>query len=119
MLSRFIVGLPFLKYPRLAQRNLVDATQFLVAERGVLQRADVVEQLLRAGCADKYGGHVTVVQQLGERHFGKRLTTFGGNVVQVADLLQAFRRQRAFLEEAAVMCDAAVCRHAVEIAIRE
>ena len=59
------------------------------------------------------------MQQPGERHFGKRLTTFGGNVVQVADLLQAFRCQRAFLEEAAVMCDAAVCGHAVEIAVRE
>ena len=78
-------------YPRLAQRNFVDATQFLIAERGVLQRADIVEQLLRAGSADKHGGHVTVVQQPGERHFGKRLPAFGGKVVQVADLLQAFR----------------------------
>lgn len=109
----------FLKYPRLAQRDFVDATQFLIAERGVLQRADIVEQLLRAGRADKHGGHVTVVQQPCERHFGKRLTTFGGKVVQIADLLQTFRRQRAFLQESAVMCDAAVCGHAVEVTVRE
>ena len=59
------------------------------------------------------------MQQPSERHFGKRLPAFGGKIVQVADLLQAFRRQRAFLQESTVVCDAAVCGHAVEIAVRE
>ena len=75
------------------------------------------DQLLWAGRSDQHRSHHAVVQQPSQRHFGERLSTLGGQIVQVANLLKPFRRQRALLQESSVMCDSAVRRHTVQIPV--
>ncbi len=81
------------------------------------KRTDVVDQLLWTGRSDQHRSHHAVVQQPSQRHFGERLSTLGGQIVQVANLLKPFRRQRALLQESSVMCDSAVRRNAVQIPV--
>ena len=97
--------------------SLVDTPELIVAERSVPKRTDVVDQLLWAGRSDQHRSHHAVVQQPSQRHFGERLSTLGGQIVQVANLLKPFRRQRALLQESSVMRDSAVRRHTVQIPV--
>ena len=98
-------------------RNLVDELELLVAEVGVLQRADVVENLLRLGGSGQHGGHFAVVQQPCQAHLGQRLAAFGGQIVQIHDLLVQFLGQSGIVEESRIVSHAAVGRNAVEIAV--
>ncbi len=59
------------------------------------------------------------MQQPGERHFRKRLAAPPGDVVQVADLLQARVRQNVRVQEPAIVRDPAVGGNAVEIPVRQ
>ena len=98
-------------------RNLVDQLELLVAEVGVLQRADVVENLLRLGGSGQHGGHLAVVQQPCQAHLGQRLAAGGSDFVQGAYLCQLFLGNDALLQETAIGTDAAVLRDAVEVAV--
>ena len=84
---------------------------------GVLQRADVVENLLRLGGSGQHGGHLTIVQQPCQAHLGQRLAAFGGQIVQIHDLLVQFLGQSGIVEESRIVSHAAVGRNAVEIAV--
>ena len=57
------------------------------------------------------------MQQPCQAHLGQRLAAFGGQIVQIHDLLVQFLGQSGIVEESRIVSHAAVGRNAVEIAV--
>ena len=98
--------------PPLAQGYLVDAGELIVGELAVLERLEVVEDLLRAAGPDEHARDLGVAELPGERHLGKRLAAIDRKLVQRHDLAVYLGRKRAFLEVARVVAHARVGRDA-------
>ena len=99
--------------------SAVDGLQLFGGKGGVVQRLDVVQDLLRAGCTDQHTGHLPVLQDPGQRHLGQGLAAGGSDLVQGTDLRQLFLGEGAFLQEPAVGAHPAVGRDAVQIPVGE
>ncbi len=83
-------------------RDPIDCCLLFVRKRGVLQRLDVVQNLRRLGRANQNARYDPVAQNPAERHFGERLSSAGGNLVEGFDLLQALFGQIFRMQEAGV-----------------
>src|SRR4051794_1903084 len=94
----------------------IDLCQLLGRELEVLQRSDVLLELLDAARADQRGGDARVAERPRERELGQSLSSAPGDLVQRPDLAERLLVEPVGRQRVAA-AGARILRHAVQVAV--
>lgn len=97
----------------------IDASAFFIRERRVVERVDVLQDLLWLRCADEDGRQGIVTEIPSERHFCERLPSPLRQIVQRCNGIELVLCDGALREETAVLADSRVFRDAVEVLVAQ